>query len=337
MTKVLTQYQLFVTKRENLEKKIEEFYNDTKQTACVIQYALAIMVKNAFSTQDFSYFAKELVCSLFLTSSVEELNSVRNLCVYFEDYFTEDEWVQVIDRLFENQIEYAQLTEQTRLRIEKLRPILNVGEQAGEKKLTLKALFKDESGKGHNWSLSNVVALRSSQEHRALLNILGELTIFQKEGIRRFTEVVWLDFSIDERFRDFDIRNEEDPNYQPDKLETGKTTQQKQKTDEKKPRETGHSPQKKDFSQVTDSSFSEDSTAKGQPKKKDLSLSGTKLNRTKEEILEEKRRIRGKGKNPDLFGEQAKKREEKKKEQELRKKLMGNNKPKKNRKRKKRK
>lgn len=333
MTKELTQYQLFVMKKNNLEKKVQEYYNNTRQAAIAIQYALAVLVKNSFSAQDFSYFAKELICSLFLTSPAEELNSVRHLCVYFEDYFSTDEWAQVVARLYKNQSEYEQLTKATRIRIEKLRPILNVGEQTGDRKLTLKAAFRDENHKSHGWSLGNVVALRTSQEHRALLNILGELTIFQKKGVRRFTEVVWLDFAIDERFRDFDTRNEEDPNYQPPESEE---SQQEQKTKISKSTDSKQTLENQELSQGAGPNNSGSDAAK-EPPQTSTSSSGKTKKRTREEILEEKRRTRGKGKTTDVLGEQAKKREQKKKERELRKKMSGNNKPKKKRKKNKRK
>lgn len=336
MTKELTQYQLFVMKKTNLEKKVQEYYKNTRQAAITIQYALAVLVKNAFSTQDFSYFAKELICSLFLTSPTEELSSVRHLCVYFEDYFSENEWAQVVARLFKDHAEYAQLTGQTRLRIEKLRPILNVGEQTGDRKLTLKASFRDENHKSHSWSLGNVVALRTSQEHRALLNILGELTIFQKEGIRRFTEVVWLDFAVDERFRDFDTRNEEDPNYQPPESENVEETQQEQKTKTTKsasPKQPLQNQELPKEAGMNDSGH----VAEEEPTQTNASNAGKKKKPTREEVLAEKRRARGKGKTFDLLGDQAKKREQKKKERELRKKMSGNSKPKKKRKKNKRK
>ncbi|MGG5330284.1 hypothetical protein [Enterococcus sp. AZ163] len=206
--------QIFtLKKRDTLSKRLEAYLLETKYSARFIQFCVAIMIRNAFSPLDLSFVAKEHVRDLFLNG--EAPASVRHLCLYFQDYFTtEKEWQTVISHLYKNQQEFNQLTQETRLHIESLRPALISGEQPVDRKRKLKAAFLDEAGKMHNWSLSNVVCLRSPQEHLALLNILGELTIFQKEGVRQFTQVVWLDFAIDERSRNFDIRNEEDPMYQ---------------------------------------------------------------------------------------------------------------------------
>ncbi|MGG5329337.1 hypothetical protein [Enterococcus sp. AZ163] len=208
-------------KRENLELKFEQAYQASKEEAThhsknvahLIQAAVVVMVRNAFYVGDFSYLAKNLIRKIFLEGEVPA--SVRHLCIYFEDYFTQEEWQLVISHLYKNQKEYHQLTEETRLHIKPLRPALTSGVQIGERKLNLKASFLDEKNKMHTWSLSNVVACLTTKERIDLLNIFGELTIFQKDGLRQFTEVVWVDFAIDERFRDFDVRNEEDPFHKP--------------------------------------------------------------------------------------------------------------------------
>ena len=196
-------------KRETLSSRLEAFLSETKNTAFFIQFCVAIMVRNAFSPLDLSFVAKKQVRDLFLTGEVPA--SVRHLCIYFQDYFTtEKEWQTVINRLYKNQQEFNELTQQARLQIEPLRPALISGEQPVDSRQKLKAGFLDETNKMHTWSLSNVVCLRSPEEHRALLDILGNLTVFQKDGLRQFTQVVWLDFAPDERTRNFDIRNEED-------------------------------------------------------------------------------------------------------------------------------
>ena len=195
-------------KRETLSTRLEAFLLETKNTAYFIQYCVAIMIRNAFSPLDLSFIAKEQVRDLFLTGQVPA--SVRHLCIYFQDYFTsEKEWQTVISHLYKNQQEFNQLTQEARLQLDPLRSALISGEQPVDRKRNLKAAFLDETNKMHNWSLSNVVCLHSAQEHQALLNILGELTVFQKDGFRQFTQVVWLDFALDERSRNFDIRNQE--------------------------------------------------------------------------------------------------------------------------------
>ena len=208
-------------KRENLELKFEQAYQASKEEAThhsenvaqLIQAAVAVMVRNAFYVGDFSYLSKNLIRKLFLDGEVPA--SVRHLCIYFEDYFTPEEWSTIISHLYKDEKEYSQLTEEARSHIAPLRPALTSGVQTGERKLNLKASFLDGNNKMHSWSLSNVVTCLTTKERIDLLNIFGELTIFQKDGLRQFTEVVWMDFAIDERFRDFDTRNEEDPFHKP--------------------------------------------------------------------------------------------------------------------------
>ena len=208
-------------KRENLELKFEQAYQASKKEAThhsenvaqLIQAAVAVMVRNAFYVGDFSYLSKNLIRKLFLDGEVPA--SVRHLCIYFEDYFTPEEWSTIISHLYKDEKEYSQLTEEARSHIAPLRPALTSGVQTGERKLNLKASFLDGNNKMHSWSLGNVVTCLTTKERIDLLNIFGELTMFQKDGLRQFTEVVWMYFAIDERFRDFDTRDEKDPFHKP--------------------------------------------------------------------------------------------------------------------------
>ena len=221
-------------KRENLELKFEQAYKASKEegthhsenVAHLIQAAVAVMVRNAFYVGDFSYLAKDTMRQVFLEGEVPA--SVRHLCIYFEDYFSKEEWAVVIGHLYKNPKEYDRLTKEARLHIEPLRSALTSGVQTGDKKLNLKAAFLDGNNKMHSWSLSNVVSCLTTEKRIDLLNIFGELTIFQKDGLRQFTEVVWMDFAVDERFRDFDRRNEEDPFHKPKETEPEKTPAKQQ-------------------------------------------------------------------------------------------------------------
>ncbi len=211
-TELHTRQVFSMRNRKNCELKFNEFYKQSKDVEHLIQAAVAAMVRNAFYAGDFSYLAKNLIRDVFLNGEVPA--SVRHLCIYFENYFSSSEWSTVISHLYKNQAEYNQLTKADRSRIEHLRPALTSGKQTGEQKLNLKAGFYDANGKMHTWGLSNVVSNLSSKDHMDLLNILGELTIFQKNGLRQFTKVVWMDFAPDERYRNFDIRNENDSLYE---------------------------------------------------------------------------------------------------------------------------
>ncbi|MGM0214524.1 hypothetical protein [Enterococcus sp. AZ109] len=200
--------QVFAMKKESLEARFVDYYEENSNASYLIQCAVAVLVRNAFSALDFSFLAKDLIRELFLTS--DSVGAARKYCIYFQNYFSDDEWQKVITRLFADQKEFERITENTRLTIEPLLPILHSKCQESDKKLNLKAAFKDETGKMHSWSLGNVVRRLEPLEHRALVSILGDLTIFKTtDGARRFAQVIWVDFAVDERERDFDIRKED--------------------------------------------------------------------------------------------------------------------------------
>ncbi|MBO1306176.1 hypothetical protein JZO70_08390 [Enterococcus sp. 669A] len=209
----LEKRQVLTMKVDSLSQRFEEYYKNKPNDSYIIQCAAAVLVRNAFSPLDFSDLSKSLIRNCFLSG--ENLTSVRHLCVYFRPYFNDKEWDTVIARLYKTPQERSEINENYRLHIEKLIPLLHSGECAVEKKHNLKAAFEDGTGKLHNWSLSNVVTHLTPQEAHAILTIFGELTIFQKDGVRQFTRVVWLDYAVDEKHRSFDVRKEDDPLYEP--------------------------------------------------------------------------------------------------------------------------
>ncbi|MEO1771313.1 hypothetical protein [Candidatus Enterococcus ferrettii] len=208
--------QLFSIKRkETLDARFNQHYDENANALHIIQSAVIVLVRNFFSEHDFSNVAKNLVRSLFLTSDAD-LTSVRHLCIYFQPYFSQQEWQIVISRLFKNQQEFLQVTKQARAHIDTLGPVLHSKEQTTDKKRILKAVFEDETGKLHNWSLGNVVRPLTTQDRKAVLDILGEVTILQKDdGTRKFVRVVKMYFAVDEREHDFNTRDEEDPMFEP--------------------------------------------------------------------------------------------------------------------------
>ncbi|MEO1772404.1 hypothetical protein [Candidatus Enterococcus ferrettii] len=199
--------QIFsIRKYKNLEKLINDYYQQTKDSVHIIYCAIAISVRNGLSASDFSFVAKDLIRSLFLEN--EEVRTIPLSCVYFRDYFNESEWTTVVNRLFNSQEEFEQLTESTRAYIEDLRPLLISGENPTKKKTNMLSYFKDGNGKRHSWSLSNVNPNITKDQHYALLSILGTLNIFEKDGVRRFVEPIYADFLTYES--GFDRRNEEE-------------------------------------------------------------------------------------------------------------------------------
>ncbi|MGM0213799.1 hypothetical protein [Enterococcus sp. AZ109] len=208
-TKPLSQRQIYTMGVESLAARFQYFFDQTQDSPYIIQCAVAVLVRNALCTADFSFFAKELICSLFLTSHPRELRSVRHLCVYFADYFTPEEWQTVTTRLFKTNAEFLRLTQNTRAHIEKLKPFLYSTSRPVETKASLVSVFTDENGKRHGWTLSNVDPALTSQQCYDLLKILTSLSLFKKEGVRRFAQVIKAE--ITETNPRFNTLDDEDP------------------------------------------------------------------------------------------------------------------------------
>ncbi|MGM0216128.1 hypothetical protein [Enterococcus sp. AZ109] len=186
----LEQKHLFKLTRKHLEKRVITHCQDNSSIAYVVQCAVAILVRNAFTPLDFSYLAKDQICSLFLERSPEELSPVRHLCVYFQAYFSKEDWNKVIQRLFKNKKEFLAVTKETRSRTDHLHAMLHSGTREPKELVDIATLFKDANGKKHRFTFKNADPCYSVQEINDLLAILGTLTIFQKDGVQRFAEIV---------------------------------------------------------------------------------------------------------------------------------------------------
>ncbi|WP_251865032.1 hypothetical protein [Enterococcus malodoratus] len=195
-TKPLSQVQLFVTKRNTLEQKISSYYENTQNVSDVIQYAVAIMVKNALVLSDYSEFLKELVRELFLHAEPSEVLR-KNLC-YFKPYFKSGEFDKVVNRLFKNRKEYLQFSEEARSICKYLHTEDAPAKEDAKYGYHLVSVFKAASEKKHSWILRNIDPAMSKEEARektrALLKVLTTLTIFEQNGSRKFAQLVKFDY-----------------------------------------------------------------------------------------------------------------------------------------------
>lgn len=195
-TKPLSQVQLFVTKRNTLEQKISSYYENTQNVSDVIQYAVAIMVKNALVLSDYSEFLKELVRELFLHAEPSEVLR-KNLC-YFKPYFKSGEFDKVVNRLFKNRKEYLQFSEEARSICKYLHTEDAPAKEDAKYGYHLVSVFKAASEKKHSWILRNIDPAMSKEEARektrALLKVLTILTIFEQNGSRKFAQLVKFDY-----------------------------------------------------------------------------------------------------------------------------------------------
>lgn len=205
-TIILGQRQIFSMQKSSIEKRMVEFYKATNDSVYFIESAIALLVRNSLSAVDFSFVAKDLVCSLFLTD--DTLREIPFSCLYFCDYFSKEEWQTVTTRLFGDQQTFHHATKEMQAALEPLRPHFISGERPTEKKTNMISYFKDENGKRHSWNLSNVNPDITKEEHYHLMSILSTLTIFHKAGVRKFAEPIYADFLV--YHPSYNTRNEEE-------------------------------------------------------------------------------------------------------------------------------
>lgn len=188
----LQERQLFKMQRKTLEKRFSQHYEEMNDANYIIECALAVQVRNALTTEDFSFLAKDLIRQLFFTA--EDLQATRHLCFFFRAYFTNEEWATVLGRLFKKPDEYLDLTQIYVPGVEKLQKFLSSGAREEEEDISIYAFFKDEAGKMQRWRLSNAESKLGSQEAFEIMHILSFLTILKKDGVRRFVKPLRSDF-----------------------------------------------------------------------------------------------------------------------------------------------
>ena len=104
----LQERQLFQMKRESLETRIRQYYEETQNADVVIEYGMALLVRNAMMMEDYSLMCKDLIRQIFLTCRPSE--RMREFCLYFYDYFEYEEWEIVRSRLFKSRAEFSEMT-----------------------------------------------------------------------------------------------------------------------------------------------------------------------------------------------------------------------------------
>ena len=128
----LQERQLLQMNRDSLEKRIQQYYNETKNEDVVIEYGLVLLVRNAMVMDDYSFICKDLICKIFLEGKPN--NTKRDFCY--------------------------------------------------------KAYFADANGKKHMVTFKHADISKSGAELYILFEMLTKLTIFEKDGVRRFTEIM---------------------------------------------------------------------------------------------------------------------------------------------------
>ena len=188
-TQRLGQRQLFNMLRGNLEKRIIKLYSETRDVSAVIEYAVAILVRHSLTVTDFSFICQELIRELFLTAEPSAV--LRRFSVFFEDYFAVDEWKSVVVRLYKHKKDYLAATEEARsykVYLQEKDPTRTDG--LADHQFDLKSIFKGANGRKHTWTLRKAHPTKNQEEIVGALKILTMLTIFETNGVRKFTEFV---------------------------------------------------------------------------------------------------------------------------------------------------
>ncbi|WP_288225859.1 hypothetical protein [uncultured Enterococcus sp.] len=181
--------QLFLMKRESLEKKIVTYYEQSGDADSVIEYLVAVMVRNALNlTGAFSFLCKDLLRDLFLT--VEPTDTLRLFLPFFKEYFESKEWEGLIKQYFESPSDYFAQTEM-------IRSFKNAFEKQGGLDLyreglvyDIRSRFEDAAGKRHLLTIRDVDPNKEETLVAEILEVLTLLSIFKVDGVRKFVALV---------------------------------------------------------------------------------------------------------------------------------------------------
>ncbi|EOH75994.1 MULTISPECIES: hypothetical protein [Enterococcus] len=191
--KQLTRRQLFTMRRENLEKKVITYYNETRDIDSVIEYGVAIMIRHALVLGDFRFLFQDVVREIFLYAEPSE--TMRRFCPYYKNYFEASEWNVVTKRLFTSEKKYLKATKKARLFESHLRNRGNLVVKEKYESHSLVSIFEDTNGKRHTWRLRDADPSNTIEETKRILEILTTLTIFHKNNVRQFAKFVNYDCS----------------------------------------------------------------------------------------------------------------------------------------------
>ncbi|MFM2489878.1 glycosyltransferase family 1 protein [Enterococcus avium] len=163
-------------------------YTDSRDADTVIQYVVAVLVRNALCISDFSLICQDLVREILLFA--EPTDVLRKFAPLFREFFgSGKEWEQVTRRLYKKTKEYHRYNNRVsdckKYLFAKTTPI----EELNGQQYKLVSTFEDAIGKIHTWSLRDADKNASAMKIDAVLELLSSLSIFEKDGVRRFVKL----------------------------------------------------------------------------------------------------------------------------------------------------
>lgn len=220
--------QLFNMKRETLEKRVIRNYEETHDHGTFVEYAVAIMIRNALILEDFSCLFHEIIKDLFLTAA--PCDTMRRFLPLFELLFDQAEWQQVVLRLFDSDKNYQTSTKAVRICRDYLKDKDPRRMDAlANHPMILQMIFKDEKGRKHTWVLKDAHPTKEREEIEGVLQLLTMLTIFESNGTRKFVEIV--DFERYGRVSDLHYKEAVEELPQGSTMDKGKKENKNSKAD----------------------------------------------------------------------------------------------------------
>lgn len=110
LDKKLTIEKIFRLKRKTIEKRLMDYYEETRDENGTVQILIALQVRDELGTADFSFFLKDLVYHLFLKT--KSTRALRRYYIYFKEYFDGKDWRLITLRLFPVKTFFAEKLEE---------------------------------------------------------------------------------------------------------------------------------------------------------------------------------------------------------------------------------
>ncbi|MDU5333182.1 hypothetical protein [Enterococcus sp.] len=95
---LFTPTQIFSLKRKTIEKRMDQYFNDTHDAKSTIKILVALQVRDELTEEDFSFCMMELARRILMKSKTSR--TLRRYYIYFKNYFSSKEWKLVGLRLF---------------------------------------------------------------------------------------------------------------------------------------------------------------------------------------------------------------------------------------------
>jgi len=184
----LGQRQVFLMKKENLTKRVQAFYDQTKNIEHLIQYMVAILVRNALSQGVFTDQLQELIREVYLTS--EPSDTLRQYSPFFKRCFSGGEWKELIKKMFKNESTYFDNTKEARFYNNYLEKEGTLNNRRAGLVYHVESIFEDAAGKKHKLTIPDTDPTKNEEQTENILRTLSILTVFENDGVRKFVEYV---------------------------------------------------------------------------------------------------------------------------------------------------